>query len=98
MTELVKIPGQVEAFSQYPNLPKKKRELIKRTVDLANDATRSRLRAYRELLEDAISVAGSPLVTDPCPTKLYGGKRRLPPVPEGTPNMSEAWEAKISTH
>ncbi|EHK68272.1 hypothetical protein [Achromobacter arsenitoxydans] len=72
MTEVLKIPGQVEAFAQYPNLPDKKKALITRTVDLANDATQSRFRAYRELLENAILVAGSPPVADPCPTKLYG--------------------------
>lgn len=81
MTDVVKISGQVEAFPRYPNLPDKKVALIKRTLDLANDATQGRFPAYRELLENAISVAGSPPIADPCPTKLYGWKTQGAPSP-----------------
>ncbi|WMD20642.1 hypothetical protein RAS12_29300 [Achromobacter seleniivolatilans] len=81
MTEVVKVPGQVEAFSLYPNLPEKKKALLKRTLELANDATQSRFRAYRGLVEDAISVAGSAPIADPCPTKLYGWKTQGAPSP-----------------
>lgn len=72
MTQVVMIPGQVEGFPDYPNLPERKMALIKRVVDSANDGTHGRFAAYRELLADAIAVAGSPPIADPCPTKLYG--------------------------
>lgn len=72
LQEVVKTPGQIADFEQYPLLPSAMQDRIKITVAIANDASDRRYQRFREFVNDVISIAqGVDIIADPCPTGLY---------------------------
>jgi hypothetical protein len=74
ITDIVKAKQQFEGFEKYPTLNAKLSARINEIVQIANNDNDARQERYVQFLQDALDVAKGPLITDPCPTGLYGWK------------------------
>ncbi|EHK64163.1 hypothetical protein [Achromobacter arsenitoxydans] len=82
LVDVVRIPGQVAFFKNYPVLPSELTRRINRTLSIANDATDGRYQRYRLFVKAAIEVAQSTeAVADPCATGLYAWRTHLSASP-----------------
>ena len=73
LTDIVKAPGQVKGFGDYPVIATTQANLIAEIVRIANNDSDPRQDNYSRFVQDALDVAKSKtLIPDPCPTGLSG--------------------------
>lgn len=75
VTELIKAPGQIAGFENYPLLGPEQKQVLTQVLSIHNNAADSRFMKSRQYVQDAIAVAQADekaLGPDPCPTGLYG--------------------------
>lgn len=81
---IVTAPGQFDGFENYPQLSSKVTGRLGDIVRIANDDSDGRQEKYARFLQDALEVARSlTLVSDPCPTRLYGWRTAGSSAPGG---------------
>jgi len=72
LTTLIKAHKQIDGFEKYPQIAAKQKELLTRTLAIANDGTDGRSERHRAYVTHAIAAARREVPeSDPCPTKLY---------------------------
>jgi hypothetical protein len=72
---IIKAPGQFAGFEGYPNnIGGEQLKHINEILGIANKGGLVKFEQYRKHVENALDIASGriPLVSDPCPTGLYG--------------------------
>jgi len=73
LKDIIKAPGQFKGFQDYPKLGAGQSKVITERINIVNDDNNQHEEEYRQFHQDVLDVAASGvLISDPCPTGLYG--------------------------